>query len=338
MQHTDLRLSLPSKGRLAEDAVHFLARCGLDIHRPNLRQYEASLPDLPGLTVIFQRPTDIVTSVRDGSVDFGITGLDVVQERGGDNGEIIVVHEALGFGQCSLALAVPETWPVQTVTELRSYAAAQPHPLRVATHFLKLTGRFLAQQKITNTILVESEGTLEVAPAIGFADLICDLVASGQTLRDNRLRPLRDGFIVRSQAVLIANRAELLNNPQALRLVSQLLEYIEAHLRAEENYLIIANMRGDDPAAIAQALFTQPELSGLQGPTIAPVYTRNREPYHSVSIVVRKSNLVPAVRALRSVGGSGVIVTPVTYIFEEEPPRYKTMVATLQIGGNHANS
>jgi len=112
----------------------------------------------------------------------------------------------------------------------------------------------------------------------------------------------------------------------------------EAHLRAEENYLIIANMRGDDPAAIAQALFTQPELSGLQGPTIAPVYTRNREPYHSVSIVVRKSNLVPAVRALRSVGGSGVIVTPVTYIFEEEPPRYKTMVATLQIGGNHANS
>jgi ATP phosphoribosyltransferase len=324
-----IRLSLPSKGRLSEDAINFLARCGLSIYRPNPRQYEAALPDLPGLTVIFQRPTDIVTSVRDGSVDFGITGLDVVQERGGDNGEIIVVHEALGFGQCSLALAVPESWPVQNVAELRAYTASQPHSLRVATHFLKLTGRFLTQQNVTNTTLVESEGTLEVAPAIGYADLICDLVASGQTLRDNRLRPLADGFIVHSQAVLIANRAELQNNPAALKLISQLLEYIEAHLRAEENYLVIANMRGDDPSAIAQALFTQPELSGLQGPTIAAVHTRNREPYHSVSIVVRKSNLIPAVRALRAVGGSGVIVTPVTYIFEEEPPRYKAMLNAL---------
>jgi ATP phosphoribosyltransferase len=281
------------------------------------------------LTVIFQRPTDIVTSVRDGSVDFGITGLDVVQERGGDNGEIIVVHEALGFAQCSLALAVPENWPVQNVAELRAYTASQPHSLRVATHFLKLTGRFLVQQNVTNTTLVESEGTLEVAPAIGYADLICDLVASGQTLRDNRLRPLADGFIVHSQAVLIANRAELQNNPTALKLISQLLEYIEAHLRAEENYLVIANMRGSNPETIAAALFDQPALGGLQGPTIAPVFTRNGEPYHSVSIVVRKANLIPAVRALRAVGGSGVIVTPVTYIFEEEPPRYKAMLNAL---------
>jgi ATP phosphoribosyltransferase len=324
-----LRLSLPSKGRLAEDAATFLARCGLTIYRPNPRQYEATLPDLPGLSVIFQRPTDIVTSVRDGSVDFGLTGLDVVQERGGDNGEIIVVHEALGFGGCSLALAVPESWPVQNVAELAAYIASQPHVVRVATQFSKLTRRFFQQQNIANFALVEAEGTLEVAPAIGYADMISDLVASGQTLRDNRLRPLPDGFILKSQAVLIANRAELQNNPAALKLVSQMLEYIEAHLRAEENYLIIANMRGDKPEVIAQALFTRPELGGLQGPTIAPIFTRDGAPYHSVSIVVRKSNLIPAVRALRAVGGSGVIVTPVTYIFEEEPPRYTAMVAAL---------
>jgi len=324
-----IRLSLPSKGRLAEDSLHFLARCGLQIYRPNLRQYEASLPDLPGLTVIFQRPTDIVTSVRDGSVDFGITGLDVVQERGGDNGEIILVHDALGFGACSLSLAVPESWPVQTVADLCAHALSQPHPLRIATHFLKLTGRFLAQRGMSNYTLVEAEGTLEVAPAIGYADLICDLVASGQTLRDNRLRPLADGVIVRSQAVLIANRAELKNNSLALNILSQMLEYIEAHLRAEEHYLVIANMRGDSPQAIAHALFTRPELGGLQGPTIAPIFTRSGAPYHSVSIVVSKTHLIPAVRALRAVGGSGVVVTPVTYIFEEEPPRYTAMLAAL---------
>jgi ATP phosphoribosyltransferase len=132
-----------------------------------------------------------------------------------------------------------------------------------------------------------------------------------------------------SQAVLIANRAALQTNPAALKLISQMLEYIEAHLRAEENYLVIANMRGDSPEAIARALFSQPDLGGLQGPTIAPVYARHGEPWRSVSIVVRKANIIPAVRALRAVGGSGVIVTPVTYIFEEEPPRYKAMLEAL---------
>lgn len=326
-----IRLSLPSKGRLAEDALNFLGRCGLKIYRPNPRQYEASLPDLPGLRVIFQRPTDIVVSVRDGSVDFGISGLDVVEERRGEAGEIIIVHDALGFGQCSLGLAVPEAWPVQTIGELRQYAANQAQPLRIATHFLKLTKRFLEGQKVPGYTLVESEGTLEVAPAIGYADMICDLIASGQTLRDNRLRPLPDGYILHSQAVLIANRAALQSNPAALKLISQMLEYIEAHLRAEENYLVVANMRGDAPARIAQALFAQPELSGLQGPTIAPVFTRNGEPYCSASIVVRKADVIPAMRALRAVGGSGVIVTPVTYIFEEEPPRYKAMVESLKL-------
>ena len=324
-----MRLSLPSKGRLAEAAINFLARCGLSIYRPNIRQYEATLPDLPGLTVLFQRPTDIVTSVRAGSVDFGIAGLDLVKEHGGDNGETIVVHEALGFGHCSLALAVPEAWPVQSMAELAAYALGSAHPLRIATQFPSLTQKFLGEQGIVRFSLVQAEGTLEVAPAIGYADMICDLVASGQTLRDNRLRPLTDGYILHSQAVLIANRAALQNNPTALKLISQILEYIEAHLRAEENYLVITNMRGASPEGIARALFSQPDLGGLQGPTIAPIFTRDGAPYHSVSIVVRKANVIPAVRALRAVGGSGVVVTPVTYIFEEEPPRYKAMLEAL---------
>ena len=111
-----IRLSIPSKGRLAEETLEFLKACGIDMYKPNPRQYEATIPSIPGLTVLFQRPTDIVISVRNGSVDFGITGLDVLEEHRGENGDILVLHEALGYGKCSLALAVPESWnSVETV-------------------------------------------------------------------------------------------------------------------------------------------------------------------------------------------------------------------------------
>ena len=198
MQRTDIRLSLPSKGRLMEDADTFLANCGLKFHKPNPRQYAATIPNLPNVTVLFQRPSDIVVSVRDGSVDFGITGLDVTYEYGGDDDEILVLHEALGFGGCRLAVAVPEAWEnVTTIGDLRDYAASLGHPLRVATKFTKQAEAFLDEKGVQPYTLIHAEGTLEVAPAIGYADCIVDLVSSGQTLQDNRLRPLTDGVILR---------------------------------------------------------------------------------------------------------------------------------------------
>lgn len=321
---SDIRLALPSKGRLEADALAFLAAAGLRVDKPNPRQYFARIPALPQLTVLFQRPSDIVVSVREGSVDFGLTGLDVVEERRGADGEVLVLHEALGFGFCSMALAVPEDWPAEAVANLQ----ASNSPLRIATKYPTLTEKFLAAQNIPHT-LINAEGTLEVAPAIGYADAIVDLVSSGQTLRDNRLKTLADGTLLQSQAVLIANRVVLKNNPAILALAHQLLEYVEAHLRGEENYMVTANMRGSDPHAIAHALLHHPELGGLQGPTLAPVYTRSGELWHSVSIVVHKDRLMPSVKALRSVGGSGVIVSPITYIFEEEPERARRLNENL---------
>lgn len=233
-----MRLSLPSKGRLAEDTLDFLNQCGLKVYKPNPRQYEARLPALPEVTVLFQRPADIVVSVRDGSVDFGITGIDVLQERRGNNGEILTLHDQLGFGHCALALAVPETWhTVHTLNDLAHYAAQQPAPLRIATKYPNLTSQTLNNHNIPHK-LISAEGTLETAPAIGYADLISDLVSSGQTLRDNRLRPLEDGQILASQAALIANRRSLQTNPQALPVARQLLEFIEAHLHGSENLAI----------------------------------------------------------------------------------------------------
>ena len=330
MQTTQtIRLSLPSKGRLESNALEFLAAAGLRVLKPNPRQYQANLPALPELGVIFQRPADIVVSVRQGSVDFGITGLDVIEEKRGDNGDILILHDALGFGHCALTLAVPESWQsVTDVASLKDYAATLDRPLRVATKFPNLTKRFLDGQDIPH-VLIAAEGTLETAPTIGYADLISDLVSSGQTLQDNRLRSLRDGVIQPSQAALIANRKALQTRPEALEMGRRLLEYVEAHLRAKDNLLVIANMRGESPEAIAHKIFTQTDVGGLQGPTISPVIVRDGGAWYSVSVVVRRDRLPQAITELRQIGGSGIIVSPVTYIFEEEPPRYKAMLEAL---------
>ena len=327
---TNIRLSLPSKGRLQDDSLNFLAECGLSVYKTNPRQYQAKMPALPDLSVLFQRPGDIVVSVRQGSVDFGITGLDVLEEKRGENGDIIVLHEALEFGHCALMLAVPETWNgVVNIASLRDYVNNLDRPLRVATKFPVLTEKFLNRQNIQHT-LITAEGTLETAPTIGYADIISDLVSSGQTLQDNRLRALQDGMIQPSQAVLIANKRSLQTNPESLEMARRLLEYIEAHLRAKENLLVIANMRGEDPEAIAEKMFTQTIIGGLQGPTISPVIVRNSATkWFSISIVVRRDRLAQAITELRSIGGSGIIVSPVTYIFEEEPPRYTAMLTAL---------
>src|SRR5918996_650344 len=117
-----IRLSLPSKGRLELDSLDFLAAAGLRVFKPNPRQYVAAIPALPDLDVIFQRPGDIVVSVRQGSVDFGITGLDVIEEKRGEDGDILILHDALGFGSCALTLAIPESWKqVNNIQSLKTY-------------------------------------------------------------------------------------------------------------------------------------------------------------------------------------------------------------------------
>jgi ATP phosphoribosyltransferase len=112
----------------------------------------------------------------------------------------------------------------------------------VATKFPNLTKRFLDQHNIAH-LLIAAEGTLETAPTIGYADIISDLVSSGQTLKDNRLRALPDGVIQPSQAALIVNRKALQTQPEILEMARRLLEYIEAHLRAKDNLLVIATAR-----------------------------------------------------------------------------------------------
>ncbi len=339
MTRTDIRLALPSKGALQIESLALLAECGLTIKKSNPRQYKATIPELPGLTVLFQRPGDIAVGVREGSIDFGITGLDIISEKGNihDDAPILTIHEALGFGPCSLNLAVPEELPIHNLAELQNWAealAGNGRSLRIATKFPVTTGRFLNENNIGPYELIDAEGTLEIAPDIGFADIIADLVSSGITLRDNHLRQLDDGLILESEAALIANKNALQTRPEVRAVAKQLLEYIEAHLRALGSYLVITNMHGDTPESIATLMAERPFISGLQGPTIANIVSPDGgdNKLFSVTIVVAKKNLVKAIAELRGIGGSGVIVTPISYIFEEEPERYKAMLAALETG------
>lgn len=332
MTREDVRLALPSKGRLADGALAFLAQAGLRVHKPNPRQFEATIPTLPNLSVLFQRAGDIAVSVREGSVDFGITGWDVVAERRGANGDILPLHRALGFGGCTLHAIVPEAWSaVDTMSDLRAKTATDGSPLRVATKFSRLTRSFFGQHGFNSIELIQAEGTLEAAPAIGYADVIVDLVSTGTTLRDNRLKQLDDGLILESQACLVGNRQALRGRREVLEMGRLLLEYIEAHLRASANVAIFANIRGDSVSAVADRVLGQEVIGGLQGPTISPVVTRQREEWYAVNIIVRRDSLTAAIRELRAIGGSGVVVLPVTYIFEEEPAAYRAMLEELEI-------
>ncbi|MCP4418256.1 MAG: ATP phosphoribosyltransferase [Chloroflexi bacterium] len=337
MNRSDIRLALPSKGALHKDAFEFLEACGLKIFRPNPRQYEATIPSLPQVTVMFQRPGDIVTGVRQGSIDFGITGLDILAEKAyGRSQTILILHDELGFGPCTLNLAVPEDNPAQTMANLAQWAeslSADGRSLRVATKFPKVTQAFLTEHGVTAVKLTTVEGTLEIAPKIGFADVIADLVSSGITMRDNHLRPIEDGLILSSQACLIANRESVKTRTDVLTVARHLLEYIEAHLRAKNSFLVTTNVRGESPKDIAGKMLNQPHLRGLRGPTIAPIVAHqqidNAPNWFAVNIVVQKPTLFQAITELRSIGGSGVVVSPCTYIFEEEPERYRAMLTAL---------
>lgn len=333
-----IRLALASKGRMQTDTLAFLGDCGLRVTQLNPRQYVAEMPAIPELEIWFQRSADIVRKVRYGDVSLGITGFDSLAEYRGDGDEIIVLHDTLGFGGCRLVLAVPDGWDdVTSVDDLAVVArrrAAEGHPLRVGTKYEQLVTHFLAEQGIERCELIRAEGALEAGPHMGYVDLIADLTASGITLRENRLKQIDGGTLLTSEACLIGNRQALKNQPEALMVAKQLLEFIEAHLRATGYHAIIANIQGESPEAVAQKVLSQPDLAGLQGPTISPVYLRAPDvrDWYAISIIVRKQRLVQAVGQLRAIGGSGVVVTPATYIFEDEPVTYRKLLAELDGG------
>jgi len=327
-----IRIALPSKGLLTEGSKQLLADVGFPVYNPNPRQYIALIQLLPEVEVIFQRPGDIVISVRDGSIDFGITGRDIYLEKRDSNGRILELHSQLGFAKCTLNVIVPDNWQtIETISDLKEFQTNLGRPLKVATKFPKLAKDFFYSESEIPIEVIQAEGALETAPTVGYADLIVDLVSTGTTLRDNRLRKLSDGKILDAEACLIANRERLSTNSQTLQIATLLLEMIGAHLRGKQNLAVFANVRAKSEEEISQKIFDQDVIGGLQGPTISRILTRDQDNFFAIHIVVKKEKLHKAIGELRKIGGSGVVVSPVNFIFEEQPKEILDMMTALEI-------
>jgi ATP phosphoribosyltransferase len=331
---SSVTLALPSKGAIADPTLNFLRDCGLRVEKPNQRQYTGILPAIPSVVVLFQRVIDVLYKVTDGTAQLGITGFDVVREH--PHEELVVIHDQLGFGHCSLVVAIPETWvDVENMADLLDVALdfreQKGRNIRIATKYTTLTRQFLHNQGLHHFTLVKAEGAIEAAPTLGYADLIIDLTQTGTTLRENHLKVLADGAIIDSQACLIGNRTALRSNPDTLNTVRTLLEYIDGALNGRGYYQIIANMQGSSAEDVAQKVASNPLTRGLQGPTIAPIYSSSQPDsvWYTATIIIDSRNLLAAVEHLRAVGGTQTIVTPVRYIFHEQAETYKRLLEQL---------
>ncbi|XVE67444.1 hypothetical protein DITRI_Ditri08aG0161400 [Diplodiscus trichospermus] len=336
-ERNEIRLCLPSKGRMAADTLDLLKDCQLSVKQVNPRQYVAQVPQLSNLEVWFQRPKDIVRKLLSGDFDLGIVGLDTVSEYGQGSEDLILVHDALEYGDCRLSLAIPEYGIFENINSLKELAQmpqwTAEKPLRVATGFTYLGPKFMKESGFKHVIFSTADGALEAAPAMGIADAILDLVSSGTTLRENNLKEIEGGVVLESQAVLVASRKALIQRKGALDTTHEILERFEAHLRALGQFTVTANMRGSSAEEVAARVLSQPSLAGLQGPTVSPVFCKHdgkvAADYYAIVICVPKKALYKSVQQLRVIGGSGVLVSPLTYIFDEETPRWRALLSKL---------
>jgi len=210
--------AIPSKGRLMESAELLLAQAGLSLARTGAeRGYRGRLQGIDDIEVAFISAPEIARSLRDGAIDCGITGEDVLREAVPSEDESIAILARLPFGPADVVVAVPESWlDVASMADLDevsvSFYEKHGRRLRVATKYKHLTRRFFAEKGVTGYRIVESAGATEGAPAAGIAEVIVDITTTGATLAANHLKVLDDGIILKSQAVFAARRESLKNS------------------------------------------------------------------------------------------------------------------------------
>lgn len=328
-----LRIALPSNADWQDPTLDFLNSCGLGVQRVTTRRYTGRMPVVPDAVVLFQRAADIPKQVEAGAAEIGLAGLDQYLESHPDGGPSTLLVESLGFRGADLVIAVPESWDqVATIEDLvEDSGLAQDGPgFRVATKYPNLTRNYLVDRGMSNFSIIEAGGTLEAAPAMGYADFIVDISSSGNTLRENQLKTIDGGTIVKSQACLFANKDLLSRDDDALAGVRIVLELIEARLRASEYYSIIANIQGDSPSQIAGHIQDHPEIAGIEGPTVSQVFSKEGETgWYAVTMVVSRDKVITALDHLRAIGGNGIIVFPTTYAFEAKCVAYDNLLVQL---------
>jgi ATP phosphoribosyltransferase len=280
-----LRLAVPNKGRLVEPSLALLHDAGL-VFEEHDRSLVSRVQNFD-LDVLFVRTTDVIEFVRDGVAELGITGLDLLAETGA---QLPQVRE-LGFGRCRLAVAVANDASYQAVSDLAG--------LRVATAHPAITRRFFAERGVDLEVIALS-GAVEVAPRLGLAEAIVDLVSTGSTLAMNGLRPIAD--VLASEAVLVANPDALNGDARRMAAIDTMLGAV---LAARGRKYVMMNAPATRLAEL-EAL-----LPGLESPSVIPLAHAGMIAIHSVVGADEVWDLLPR---LKAAGASGILVLPIEKI------------------------
>jgi len=278
-----LKIAIQKSGRLNEKSVQLLKNCGL-----SFENYKSSListvSNFP-LEILFLRDDDIPEYVQDGIADIGIVGENVIAETGVD----VSFLQELGFGKCTLKLAVQNNSTIQKITDLEGKSIATSYPV--------ILEKFLKKNNINSEIRTIS-GSVEISPGLGLSDAIFDIVSTGGTLKSNGLKPFAD--VMSSQAILIS-RKEIEND----ELVKELIQRIQSVLRARETKYVVLNIEKTNLPKIVEL------LPGVKSPTVVPLA---QEGWVAIHTVIEERDFWEKINSLKSAGAQGIVVMPIEKI------------------------
>ena len=282
-----LKLALQKSGRLSEDSLALIKECGIALNRHDkrLKTRAANFP----IEILFLRDDDIPEYIADGVVDAGIIGENLLAERD----RPVQVQERLGFSKCRLCIAVPKDAAYSGPQSLAGKSIATSYPTSLK--------RFLSSHRVEAAIR-EITGSTEIAPSIGLADAICDLVSSGSTLLSNGLREVET--VLGSEAVL-ASAHDL--PPEKASILQQLLFRVRAVLRARQYKYILLNAPDERLPDILNV------LPGLKAPTVMPLAESG---WSSVHTVIREDEFWERIERLKQAGAQGILVCPIEKLID----------------------
>jgi ATP phosphoribosyltransferase len=279
---TILRIAIQKSGRLYEDSVQLLKECGIDLRnvKDRLKTVSENFP----IEVFFLRDDDIPEYVEDGVADIGIVGQNVLLEKG----RKVDTIEMLGFGKCRLSVAVPKAMEYDGVQALQGK--------RIATSYPQLVKQFLQTNNIQASIH-EISGSVEIAPGIGLADVVADLVSSGGTLFMNGLKEVE--VILDSQAVLVANSKIDADKKDILE---KLLFRMRSVRKAKKSKYVLMNVPNENLDQVIAL------LPGMRSPTVLPLAESGWSSVHSV---LSEDEFWDRIEKLRVAGAEGILVVPI---------------------------
>jgi ATP phosphoribosyltransferase len=278
-----LKIAIQKSGRLNEDSLKILKECGISVSN-GLDQLKATVRNFP-MEIFYLRNSDIPQYLLDGVVDIAIIGENLLVEK--DPGKIQVV-EKLNFSKCRVSLAVPKSFEYNSIEDLRGK--------RIATSYPNTLNKYLSSQNV-EAELHQISGSVEIAPNIGLADAICDIVSSGSTLFKNNLKEVE--VIATSEAVLAVS--PLLDDDKR-ELLDTLRFRLQSVLKARDFRYILMNVPNDKIEKVIEL------LPGMRSPTVLPLAEKG---WSSIHTVIDKNKFWNVIDELKRQGAEGLLVVPI---------------------------